>query len=560
MACENVKSWKWKEGEHYNPLPFDPTGNILQFNYFTCGTYYFDGDYYVVKFPKGMQLYNGSGPLANSVAEFPVGKNFYQPVDIATPLPLGFKDAVVKKRAGGAGGAGGDDDRSIEEVLFTDEPNPAVSWYSEPNVAIVYSSRPENSFSAVCGTKCLFVYELIRDTIFLQLDNNYNIYKLLSEAGMDTHAHTALTVMFDLQNKKIDVTRSKSENRIKFEKRRVSYSDVDHVFSQWFCKNAKLSASYAGYAADNQLSGGTTVLHSEFMFCNPMKHMRRNLSSPFDWQFYDTNSPPFIPSPTIRQYLQQLSYYKSYNVNFHAGNLMEHSIWSLLFAESILNNDGALLFNKRGEVRLDTETKRIIAAASFIHDIGKMTVSDPNVTVRKHDVVFYAIPDHPEIGAEYVLGTKRLPLLDIDMNVTGFLDVNDLIRELGFVPDQIQSLARLVLLHRKFGEVISKMTDTTDSAVDQSADEYISICGDPTNVIMYMALLTISNADILASQPFGMNNLTVELNHQSIFFPYIKNVPKKYRGGDIADKTAPIRHRLSETVFGKVMVINQLSK
>ena len=50
-------------------------------------------------------------------------------------------------------------------------------------------------------------------------------------------------------------------------------------------------------------------------------------------------------------------------------------------------------------------------------------------------------------------------------------------------------------------------------------------------------MLVVSIADILATLPYGINklqNTQKGLNYSSKFFPFIKNVSKKYRGGNVA--------------------------
>lgn len=69
--------WNWKSGDYY--IDTTQAGYPITRNYFDCGTYFFDGTFNVVKFPKGMTLYHGSGMLANAVVEFPVGIDYYKP-------------------------------------------------------------------------------------------------------------------------------------------------------------------------------------------------------------------------------------------------------------------------------------------------------------------------------------------------------------------------------------------------------------------------------------------------------------------------------------------------
>ncbi len=541
MACEYIKSdWNWKRGDKLFPFSsIDVIGTKSQFNYFTCGTPYFDGEYFVVKFPKGMQLYHGSGPLANSLVEFPLGKEFYQRVDIGTTVPA---DIVAKIRSS---------DLSIERILSENMPI-SMSWYGDLSTAQIYSSRADiNPYVAQCGDRCLFVYELIQDAVFLQLDNDYNITKILANTGVPFDVKTALSQMFNIRHDSPDVIES-SENKFgEFtyrEKRRRSYFTTDRLFSTWLCDDKSMER-YAGYAANIQVIDKKEIFHMEFMFCNPLNYMRRNLLNVADWQYNDLGTKTMYD--IVRKFLKQLSYYKSYNVNFHAGNLFEHSVWSLLFAE-VLSATADRLFN----VSLSAAEQKEVAAIAFIHDIGKMTITDPKVTVRKHDVVFSSLPSHPKLGGDYIRGDKQLPVLDGDMKQIGFLDVNLLLDALGLSDMNRHELAKIVDLHWQFGAAFRRISDDSFPSLDLAADIFINVCGVNESVKFYAYLVIVSMADILASQPYGMNNLTVELNHRSKFFPFIANVPKKYRGGNVADLNADRRVKFATLIMDKIKTAN----
>jgi hypothetical protein len=279
------------------------------------------------------------------------------------------------------------------------------------------------------------------------------------------------------------------------------------------------------------------------MFCNPIKWLKRNLTNPLDWQHANLKDAPI----EIARLLDQMALYKSTNVDFHAGNLLEHSIWSLLFAEQLVLN-----MPKYGMP--DPDTQRKIAAAAFIHDIGKMAPNNDKVTKRSHDYVYFSIPDHTEIGGDYIRGTRPLPILDKNMNQIGAFNIYDLLGELGFRQEDLDNLAKIIDLHWELGNYIQRWQGYDDL---KTVDAYIDHVGysaeGPKPFMFFYALIVVSIADVLASQPYGMNNLTAELNHHSRFFPFISNVPKKYRGGDIADVTAEKRNAFTERVLDRVI-------
>jgi hypothetical protein len=524
MACAKIPLWDWKKGEK---TTINLGGGAqIPLNYFSCGTYYFDGEYQVVKFPKGMQLYHGSGALANANVEYPAGIDFYKPYRMGSPSVN--KTALMKDVV----------EQTNQSVAFETTKFFKVSpgWFGTPNTAETYSLQNPN-FAKICGDKCINVYELKEDCIFFLLDNNFNIWRLLNDPNVPSKNKEQLRFMFDLKTLDADHSDTKFGNiNIKRKKRR-SYRDVDLPFTDWLC--SYIPKEYAGYAANTPVEKKQQYFHLEFMFCNPLRWLKRNLKNPLDWQYSNLKGAP----AEILLLLDQMTLYKSTNVDFHAGNLLEHSIWSLLFAEQLVLNTP-----KYGIPDLDVQKK--IAAAAFIHDIGKMAPNSAHVTKRSHDCVYFSIPDHPEIGGDYIRGTRPLPILDENMKQIGAFKIYDLLGELGFRQEDLHALTKIIDLHWELGNYIQRWQGPDDL---KTVDEYIDRVGPYEPVTFFYALIIVSVADVLASQPYGMNNLTAELNHHSRFFPFISNVPKKYRGGDLADATAEKRNAFTERVMDRVL-------
>ncbi|TFH06714.1 MAG: hypothetical protein E4H07_10070 [Nitrosomonadales bacterium] len=197
------------------------------------------------------------------------------------------------------------------------------------------------------------------------------------------------------------------------------------------------------------------------------------------------------------------------------------------------------------------DIQRKIAATAFIHDIGKMSPDTSSLTKRVDDFVYFSVPNHPSIGSDYIRGTKTLPILDKNMNQAGSLNIPNLLGELGFQSDEdIEMLAKIIDLHWEFGNYLQRWRGYDDI---ETVTAFIKRVGSNEPFSFFFALLIVSVADVLASQPYGMNNLTAELNHHSRFFPFISNVPKKYRGGDIADATAAKRNAFGERILDWVL-------
>ncbi len=534
MACKYIpeKQWNWKNGEEWAPMS---AYDYIQFNYFSCGTYYFDGVFQIVEFPKGVQIYHGSESLAKSQSEFPVGLPFYKPFDYTNDasnvsVPARF-DSIVTAN-----------DMPIETNMaryFTIQ----NGWFADPDTARLYSrlDKPDDRGEKVCGDRCVFAYEFTEPVKFLLLDHNYNIVKFLSDERVPDNIKSYLSHMVgDIGLSNVGESKSVYNEFVIDGKRRISNFFEDGEFARWLSSTDGFTDRYAGYAANTQHNGDGSTFHLEFMICNPLKSLRRNLSNSIDWHFNGFN-PSKIP-PAFSEFMTQLSYYKTTNVDFHAGNLLEHSIWTLLYAEKLVFSE--LRYD------IDRTTKLETIAVAFLHDIGKMVVDHMNVTVRKNDVVYNSIPDHPTIGYGYIMGYKRLPILSPAMKTIGYFNIDGLLDALKLRKESIATYADIVAMHWSLGDYVRDIPDTADSnRIRSVAREYINQCGKDRSFRFFYMLTTVSIADILASQPFGMDNLTSEMNHTSLAFPFVANVPKKYRGGNVADKTASIRRRLTDEIL-----------
>jgi hypothetical protein len=520
------KFWNWKSGDK---TEIKIGGAKIPMNYFSCGTYFFDGEFQVVKFPKGLQLYHGSAALANANVEFPAGLDYYKPHTLGTFSNVNSQkitEDLIKNQN--------------ESVEYATSKFFKIStgWFADPEIARLYSLQ-NKELANICGEKCVAVYELIDDAIFIILDNIFNIWRILSDKTVPKKAKTELKFMFNLEQAKAAFDLQKFGEIHIMQKKRRSFRHIDIPFTEWLC--SYITKDYAGYAANTAVEKGISYFHLEFTFCKPMKWLKRNLSNPIDWQFNTYEEAEKI----IQQFIQQMSYYKSTNVDFHAGNLLEHSIWSLLFTEQLVVN------SKYGSPTIDIQKK--IATIAFIHDIGKMIESE--TIKRKHDRIYYSIPNHPQIGGDYIRGTRKLPLVDSTMNVIGHFDIQLLLKALGLRESDISFVAKIIDLHWEFGKYLNIWEKNEFDKV--TINKFIDKVGRNEPFIFFFALIIVSIADVLASQPFGVNNLTSELNHHSRFFPFIKNVPKKYRGGNISDSQASIRNMFAEKILDTVKMLEQ---
>ena len=528
---ENIKpcgrlddKWKWKEGSEFDDKSVLPYAGSIYRNYFDCGMYFFDGVFNVVKFPKDMILYHGSGILADNLAGFPVGIPYYNPETPNIPVP---SPVVVASS-----------DESIEAIITENFPITA-GWYADPRTARTYSSQ---SIDNLCGDRCVYAYKVTRDIVLFLLDDDYNIGKLFNseESLVPNEVKENLAFMFDLGSLQKVPTRF---NTVQFTKKaRRSDRRYDLPFANWACTNIIKALGYSGYCANKQITeyhGG--LFHQEFVFCNAFKWLERDVTNTHDWQYN-----PVLQNVTgdIKVYLDQLNLYECTNINFHSGNLLEHSVWSLLWAEYILEGRDEF---KDFAINIGDEFKRAIAFAAFIHDIGKMEPEnhrENNIYNEKRDkYIYFDVPNHPRYGFDYIMKTSNFPVYS-NNEIVSHIDIDNLFNQFGVNLKYKNLIADIILLHWGFGNSLKRLNanpgDLNQILSEYSESFYETISPHVNNSVDFRfgiyALIVVSMSDILATQPYGMNRITKtrpspdNINKRSTNFPFISNITKNYKG------------------------------
>ena len=560
--------WDWKSGATYDDVKMKRTlaDPAIQRNYFDCGTYFYDGEFNVVKFPKGMSVYHGGGIIADAVVEFPLGIAFYNRADPREPLnPVDpkFVSAVTTKN------------ESIVEVVSQILPVSA-GWYSDPAIGRLYSNQTTDPMiKQNCGDKCVLAFKLKKDVVLLLLDDDQNIEKLLLTGSIPVDEKNRLRAMFNLQN--VNAVRDGFEGpftRFRYPaynaqtgkgKMRISNRAWDLEFTKYLCNDIikAYQLGYGGYAATGQHSvahGG--LFHLEFAFCNATEYLDRDLCNIYDWQYFGGSEPTARAlrgheGRVVQNYLNQLALYQTYNINWHAGNLLQHSIWTLLFSEYIMQYNTIVL-----PPAPFVDLPELTAFTAFIHDIGKMSPADtiPNTHPLAKGFKYFSIKKHPLLGKEYIMGTRELPVVDDNLNPIGPLSIKDLFGAFGINWEHRSLVAAVVDVHWEFGMTLKELnaaravniSEADTSLAPVLAKKYVNDFYQKFKEIspslneatflngLYVALV-VSMADIMGTQPYGVNRLKKKLgkgallNKASRYFPYITNVPKKYRGGNVAE-------------------------
>jgi len=528
LPCSKTKNYEnWKYGERF----IDDTIPSMKFerNIFDCGIYFFDGIFNVVKFPKGINLYHGSSILADNLIEFPTGIDFYSNKNSKKAVKL--SEVIIAETQ-----------EEIESII-SDNYNITASWFGDPRVAASYSNI--GSSNKIPSKEYIMAYELKSEAIFYLLDDDYNIAKLLysDTSIVPDDIKETLRKMFSLTEKSVpEILDNRPFTRILYkDKLRISYRNTDKYFAEWFCKNIISMHNYAGYGATTQKA--STILHKEGKFhqeiilCNAFKWLKRNLANNYDWQFANIRYDTFMG-----KLYSEYSNYKSTNINFHSGNLLEHAVWSLLWAEDIVNSEP---FNNI----LTEKQKKLTCFISYIHDIGKMQPdSSENIKREMNNIYYFAIKDHPLVGSEYVSGKKDIKLVDgTQINIKK--DILSMLSDIGLDKSYLYIVELVLLYHTHIGIVISssnndfqkikkEMTKFIDTLPKFNTEEEFRI--------FIIILLVVSLADMYATQPYGVQRLNTNDTVQSIlngnsginacsrYFPDICNLPKKYAGRNIA--------------------------
>jgi hypothetical protein len=534
-ACEKINDWNWKIGELYSDVT---TGKNLDRNYFDCGMYYFDGLFNVVKFPRGMTLYHGSGALANALVEFPVGKHYYTP---GQRIPQLLSVVANSKE-------------SIEHEVAKYAPITA-GWYADPRTAKLYSVSDDINIKNNCGKNCINVYKLNKDIVLFLLDDDYNITKLLksNEQIVPTEQKNNLMKMFSLTT--TDADRTNMDNpfqRLRFNnKNRKSSRDYDLKFAEWMCSNVVTPFKYSGYAATTQSSsfhGGK--FHLEFVFCNAFKYLSRDFSNELDWQ----HNPNVISNSPITEYVSQLKLYESTNINFHSGNLLEHSVWSLLFAEDLIDRNlkvSTYFTQEQARIKI---LKIITCFAAFIHDVGKMSPENCSKNKHRRKFIYFDIENHTDIGYNYIMADK-VPFYNEHLHLKkgNPFSIKEMFKYVyskngETLKDEQYDIIKIIFAlvskyHRIFGfyylKSKSENKDNIAEFVSKVSSEVIGYRWNKDYYKMYMyVLIVVSLSDNLSVQPYGVDRLKnftnlAELNKSSAIIPEIVNLPKKYPGGEV---------------------------
>lgn len=295
---------------------------------------------------------------------------------------------------------------------------------------------------------------------------------------------------------------------------------------------------YAGYAylPTGNNNGGQRF--GEIVLGKKVKsYLKRDYNNPYDWQYNDD----IYIFGEIGRLIQDMKRYETTNIDFHSGDLYEHSVWTALYIQWMFKTNHQAIANISGVLSY----RKILIAAAFLHDIGKG---------GDHIFLYYDKSDHPQRGQDYFTNGYT----DSEQKI---INLNKVLMEMGIAPEDHSIVRFLIRWHWDIGHIIREVRaegipvgEFDSRLADRVAREFNRMCAESEinisgskKVILFVCLYAIWSADVMASQPFisraKLSELTQKITQKTSLagfyfneyleeFPYIANVPKIHRGGD----------------------------
>ncbi len=506
--------------------------------YMDCAEYFFDGEFNVAKFRAGMVIYHGSGMLADANASHPLGKEFYDHNSDVLKVELDLKSQHIP---------------SWYTVQYLASTHTSffvpAGWFSNFLTAETYSKQQTGDSAEVldnCKDKCIFAYKLVHDCVMIVLDDEYNLMKLMTGNLITDEDKTRLKNYWSLSDKFKLTGKLSPFHLVAYESmQRRSSREYDLPLLNNMCSGFLNRLGYAGCAYTTQRMA-KTYYGTEIVFCNPAKWLERDYSDSRDWQ----HNPVLPPGTETTRLMELFGKYTTYNINDHAGNLFEHGIWTVLYAESLIKQ----LYGKH--VDLTSAEFKTIVIAAWWHDIGKMQLPNTDIKSRDGKYVYFVVPDHPEIGANYVMSGSIPTESGTGINLSQVLLENGLDTS----ANRIIEIACYVLCHMHFGtfvlrdggdyrEYLLSMWRYADSLL-KGGDlaKYLS------PVKFWRGLVVVSLADALGANSYGIHRLRKKkrlmINKSSVALPYLANVGRVYHGGvEVARIANDKGRRVAKEIF-----------
>ena len=534
------------------------------------------GRYKRVIIPKGSVVYHGGGAMKGNV-ELPIGIPYYSP-DYPVLSPAD-RTVLTDQRI-----------PEVEREKYLDnitDKNATYAYFGPLETAVRYS------FGAgfMCKENCLGSFVFKKDTLALDISDDFNIYHLLydddSLLRADPIAHRFFGRIYGIEDASRDAIPTywdltiPNDPKIKNYIRHTLRNDenfegpLEFTRGQYFIlpmliEIAKMNgcdALYNGMSDRSVLKRG-----SELIVGNAHAILDRNYDDPVDWQTR-VDIDKILSQTNLKRIYKSMLKYKTLNVDFHAGDLYTHSIWVALYTQkrllSAYSNKQDKWASRLVSAVFDLESPtpdkeyellcKFAVIGAFLHDIGKMGGGD----------IYYDKPEHPRKGMAYLTNKAQLLLENGEK-----LDPQELFEELAQNRDigmEYRSLFMIfiwgiVLFHWDFGDHIRRVNEGHSLPV--VAENYIGIIWEwwveTTKIngadkyrnmfnVFIIVLMIVSVCDIQGSQLFENSNIGVN-ERLIIGIKGLPNAPKQHKGGKKFEQFGidTVGFRLYETVINQL--------
>ena len=207
-------------------------------------------------------------------------------------------------------------------------------------------------------------------------------------------------------------------------------------------------------------------------------------------------------------------HYTTTNVNWHAGDLYAHSVWTALTLEQWFEE------KKFWIVDVDSKYKNLLIIAGYLHDIGKGGDGEKK---------YFTKPNHPQTGFQYLTQSKPYQL--INSPIDNF-DTSSYLNQLNFSETEQKIIAVLAGIHESFGlNVMAKVNNYTsiekrNKIYKEFLQDIDALCKEasiPLDKQILIMSIAINAADVKAAQ---------EVVYDSKLFVFPEVVEKKHTGGN----------------------------
>lgn len=527
--------------------------------WFDCGIFTFDSRFNVVTFPRGMSLYHGSPGLTFYGVEYPLGIDYYT----SKKFPFTKEEKNILKNKDIS-------DNDKKQILLNKQPI-TLGYYGDLEVAMRYSSHklnvtdPEGLYSFNCGINCITAYKLKRDITMIDLYDPFNLYILLTQSYLSKESINILRQKYhidkfiDLYKKivpptaisrgKIDISEDNFQKlqqaynpfrRFIIKSERNTIRDDDYRVPKEILSLTK-KYGYSGFINPRSpyINGDMMGQYrfGEFVFgSNVLDYIYRDFENVYDWQYFNNKRLFGEIGELVRDMLQ----YTTTNIDFHSGNLYEHSIWTALYIQNLFE------IGSEWVEGLNNYDIPIAVMGGFLHDIGK-----------SGDMVytFYDKIKHPLIGFDYIVQNKPYYYMD-KYGQQKILDINRLFRDINMDGSIAKVISLLILSHWEMGgNYVSRVNKENITKIAsefiEKMEEFIYDSKLETASLPYLLrlIMLISAADVMASSVYipykKLRNISYEvsikkdpmlvidnINAYLRDYPYLVNRPKNHRGGD----------------------------